>query len=384
MIETLRSENVEQLFIIVHPLIDQKKNLFDFFYDSKHFVLSLKWLSCSVRLGRICYPNSFVFTSTKAKIGKINFKISSKMLDEIILKKTMQEPVLNLLTGQRVFISKTGMTSDEVKIQKMLVNVLGGLYFHHFHEGLVNMVVVKKPNSLLAESIVNVYHQLELVNVDYFKDCLLYKRRLPVEEYSFHDLDLLIKSSYLLEKRDDAADENSRFLAATQGERFGFEEMGHSNFEKQQSSRNESFFYPSRGPRPTESSMGHNMTNYYSNSRVHNPGAGLMKEASQGKFEDSVQNNSTSFQFKSMRDQSQKSLIDVPFKSFLFEKCLFYFYDKKHEAFKFKKMVLEHSGSIVKNYKSLTSKQISGRDFFMIFDDGFDYREVNYLSRGVL
>ena len=43
----------------------------------------------------------------------------------------------------------------------------------------------------------------------------------------------------------------------------------------------------------------------------------------------------------------------------------------------FKKKILEHSGSIVKNYNSLTRSQLSGRDFFMIFGDGFVYKEVN-------
>ena len=47
LIDTLRNNDTDQLFIIIHPLIDQKKNLFDFFYDLKHFVLSLKWVSHS-------------------------------------------------------------------------------------------------------------------------------------------------------------------------------------------------------------------------------------------------------------------------------------------------------------------------------------------------
>jgi hypothetical protein len=297
------------------------------------------------------------------------------MLNDILQNKKMQDSSLQMLKNKKIFISKTGMTVEEIENQKLLINVLGGLYFNHFHEGLINMVVMKKPSSLLAESIMNVYNQIQLVNIEYFKDCLLYKKELPAVEYSFHNLDLLIKNSYLLDKRSSLFNDQSAV-------KFGIENNSRPNesrFSSHQKSfkiKNDGFNYPS-GSMRNSGGLGTNLTNQFSN-LSRSGTVNIMKDENQ--IDERMINNSMSIQFKSMKDQSQKSLADVPFKSFLFEKCLFYFYSKDVSTLKYKKLILEHSGSIVKKYQSLTKKQLMGRDFFFICNDGFDYSEVFFHS----
>jgi hypothetical protein len=92
-------------------------------------------------------------------------------------------------------------------------------------------------------------------------------------------------------------------------------------------------------------------------------------------------NNSMNTRFKSMKDCSQKSNHELPFKSFLFEKCLFYFEDNNRKSLDFKKKVLEHSGSIVKNCANLKSSQLVNRDFFLVLDDGFQEQSVEVIFR---
>ena len=144
-------------------------------------------------------------------------------------------------------------------------------------------------------------------------------------------------------------------------------ETGFSNAESKFFSGKDKFNHPSEDTRLRKNNLGTNMTNHFSN----------MSKSSNRWGDDSRLNGSSNTQFKSMKEDSQKTIIEVPFKSFLFEKCLFYFYAKDIETLMFKKKILEHSGSIVKNYNSLTRSQLSGRDFFMIFGDGFVYKEVN-------
>lgn len=362
LIDVLRNTNTQQLFIIVHPLIDQKKNLFDFFYDSIHFVLSAKWVTDSLKLGRICTPKSFMFTSTKAKIGKINFKISAKMLKDILMTRRLKDPSLDMFRNTKIHICRQGMSLQEIESQRLLINALGGLYLHQFHVGLVDLVIVSKPTSQLAESIMQVYNQVRLINTNYLKDCLLYKRKLPEEEYCFHDLDLLIKNSYLLDKRPS--------IHTFKSDRQTQDTSARMNSQNNQSmTGTNGFNHPNRGVSNSGSRLGGNSTSYFLNR------PGQLSNQRDSLADESQRNQS--MHYKTMGSQSQNTLIDVPFKSFLFEKCLFYFDSKNVETFMYKKKVLEHSGSIVKNYGTLTIKQLTGRDFFFIYSDGFDFPEVS-------
>ena len=370
--------------MIINPNLDFRKNPLGFLYSTDHFVLNLFWLTSSVKIQRICHPAMFQVLKTKAQIKKINFKINLKMLKDLICQKKLEDPYLATLKGRQVYLHSPGLSLDEIELQKLIINLLGGFYFHQFHPGLTDMVILQKPTALLAESVKDVYTEVDFINTDYLKDCLLYKRAIPFEEYTFHDKKQLFSHQTLLTKRDRFS-ENSKNFSMSQ--RLSYHSQRDSQitgigqpFFTQKfpgSTCNENFNEPLQNlPRDSGYELKtNNCSNNLSNSKANNT-SNIMKEINDHLGNRSTNNSSICNRFKSLKETSQNSFTDVPFKSFLFEKCLFYFFEKNMNAFDFKKKVLEHSGSIVKNYASLQSKQLIGRDFFIILKDGFDDKKV--------
>lgn len=283
------------------------------------------------------------------------------MLCGLLRKKRLADPALNLLQGKNIYLSPGGMTPAELRLQRHLINLLGGFFFSTFIPGLTDTVIAKKVTSALGEAVSDCYSQVDFISLDYLKDCLLYKRILPTHEYRFRDL----------KKRIEAARAAQEELAAEQAQRQGnapYSQITPLTMGGGPSVSNEQKFFSQRYHTETGKSQ-RSQSGFF-------PALGSALDSN------SVQTQSVNTRFKNFRDANQsQSKRDVDFKSFLFEKCLFYFFQKDFDSFEFKKKVLEHSGSIVKEYANLKPRQLAGRDFFIVSKDGFDENDVCFYLR---